>query len=382
MAIFQAFSGAIGGTFADQWKDIITAGQFDEYVAVAPGIFQESNNGRGTNFKGSVGVISNGSKIFVPENTAAFIFSQSGIETIITQPGGYEYQDGQSSIFNGDGIKESFVSQIATRVGYGGQTSDQKQVAFVNLREIRGIKFGTRGPLVYNDLFYGTDLEIKAFGSFSLRVVDPVLFIRNFVPPNVSYYSFSIPQVRQQLLSEFIQSFTVSLNSLSSTHRISQLPSQAHAIVEQMRNRTVGSGTWASRFGIEIVNIGVENIEFTPESRELVKQYSSNLMNLKAYEGISQQASSISAQQKIAQGVQDYGFGDGGGMLFGMNLAQGLNPQNAAGPVLPAADIQSATARMSFDEQVEAVKKMKELLDAGLLSEAEFATKKKEIMGL
>ena len=186
MAIFQAFSGAIGGTFADQWKDIITAGQFDEYVAVAPGIFQESNNGRGTNFKGSVGVISNGSKIFVPENTAAFIFSQSGIETIITQPGGYEYQDGQSSIFNGDGIKESFVSQIATRVGYGGQTSDQKQVAFVNLREIRGIKFGTRGPLVYNDLFYGTDLEIKAFGSFSLRVVDPVLFIRNFVPPNVS----------------------------------------------------------------------------------------------------------------------------------------------------------------------------------------------------
>lgn len=30
MAIFKAFSGAIGGTFADLWKDVITAGPFDE----------------------------------------------------------------------------------------------------------------------------------------------------------------------------------------------------------------------------------------------------------------------------------------------------------------------------------------------------------------
>ena len=36
-AIIKAFSGAIRGTFADQWKDILTAGQFDEHMVVAPG---------------------------------------------------------------------------------------------------------------------------------------------------------------------------------------------------------------------------------------------------------------------------------------------------------------------------------------------------------
>ena len=97
MTIIQAFAGALGGTFADQWKDIITAGPFDEHTAVAPGVLKRTNNGRGTNSGGSMGVISNGSKIFVPENTAAFIFSQAGIEGIITQAGGYEYQSGQSS---------------------------------------------------------------------------------------------------------------------------------------------------------------------------------------------------------------------------------------------------------------------------------------------
>lgn len=374
MSIIQAFTGALDGTFADQWRDIITAGLFDERTAVAPGVLKQTNNGRGTNDNGSMGVISNGSKIFVPENTAAFIFSQAGIEAILTQAGGYEYQNGQSSIFNGDSVMESIVGQVAARVGFGGQTSDRKQIAFVNLREIRGIKFGTRGPLVYNDLFYGTDLEITAFGTFSLRIVNVETFIRNFVPANVFHYSFSTPEARQQLVSEFIQSFTVALNSLSSTFRVSQLPSQAHAIAAQISAGGLGAGSWAKRFGIEVVNVGIENIEFTPEARELVKQYSTNLMNLKAYEGVSQQSSNISAQQKIAQGVQAHGLGDGGGTLFGINLAQGMNTQTGAQA--------SQTTMLSFDEQIETVKKMKELMDDGLLSEEEFAAKKREIMGL
>ena len=140
MGIVRAFTGAIGGTFADQWKDIITAGHFDEHTVVSPGVFKQTNNGRGSNSYGSNGLISNGSKIFVPENTAAFIFSQSGIEKIITTPGGYEYQNGQKSIFNGEGITGSILNQVKERIAYGGQTSDQKRIAFVNLREIRDIK--------------------------------------------------------------------------------------------------------------------------------------------------------------------------------------------------------------------------------------------------
>lgn len=32
-------------------------------------------------------------------------------------------------------------------------------------------------------------------------------------------------------------------------------------------------------------------------------------------------------QQKIAQGIQNNGLGDGGGMIFGMNMAQNLGVQ-------------------------------------------------------
>ncbi len=103
MGMLRAIGGAVGGTLADQWKDVITAGRFDEHSAVVPGVLKDEDNGRGSNGRGSEGVITNGSKIYVPDNMRVLIFNQSGIENIIPQPGGYEYHDGQESIFNGDG---------------------------------------------------------------------------------------------------------------------------------------------------------------------------------------------------------------------------------------------------------------------------------------
>lgn len=391
MGILQAIGGAVGGTFGDQWKDIITAGHFDEHTALVPGERRNTDNGRGSNGHGSEGVITNGSKIYVPENTAAFIFSQSGIENIISQPGGYEYHDGQDSIFNGDGAKKSIFKQIGERIGYGGITSDYKQIAFVNLREIRDIKFGTRGPLMYNDMFYGTDLEIFAYGSFSIRIGDPVRFIRNFVPANVTYYSFDDQRARSQILAEFLQSFTVALNALSTQYRISQLPAQANDIAVKVANDGQNAGTWPARFGFNIVKIGIENIEFSDASRELVRKFSANKMDLKAYEDVSQHASNVAAQQKIAHGVEEHGFGDAGAMMFGATFAQGINPVTGAQSHAAVAE-QSAAVRqpaptatvpsMSVGEQLDAVKKLKELLDAGILTQDEFDSKKKQILGL
>ena len=151
MGIFRAFKDSIASTFADQWKEIVTAGIFDEHTLVAPGILKLRDNGRGTNNPSSEGIISNGSKIFVPENTAAVVFNQSAIENIVTIPGGYEYLDGDESVFNGDGLIKPITKQIRKRFGFGGISSDSKQIAFINLREIRNIKFGTAGAQVYHD---------------------------------------------------------------------------------------------------------------------------------------------------------------------------------------------------------------------------------------
>ena len=115
-------------------------------------------------------------------------------------------------------------------------------------------------------------------------------------------------------------------------------------------------------------------------------------MNISAYEGISQQAGNIAAQQHIARGIEQHGLGDGGGMLFGMNLAQAMDPLTAAAghQSIVAADAvtptnhpqQEPAPQMSVEQQIDAVKKLKELLDIGVLTQQEFDAKKKDILGL
>lgn len=391
MGILDAAFDSIGGVLSDQWKDVVTAAPFDEHTVVAPGVRKDSQNGRGNNF-GAEDILSNGSIIFVPENTAAFVFSQAGIEQVITEPGGFEYRNGEATVFDEQdrrekGIGKILLGQAADRIGFSGMSSEEKRVAFVNLREIRGLKFGTRGPLAYNDLFYGTDLEVYSYGSFSVQVDDAEKFIRNFVPANVTSYSLDDPKARTQLLAEFLHSFIAAVNSLSATYRISQLPSQANEIASEIAAEQGNAGLWPERFGLRLASVAIENIEFSEQSRELVRQFSEKKMGVRAYEDVSQHAANVAAQQMIAEGVRDNGLGDGGGMLFGMNLASALNPQNASMPSAapsPEAPTTASSPRASvpLDDQIETLKKLKDLLDIGILSQDEFDAKKREILGL
>lgn len=145
----------------------------------------------------------------------------------------------------------------------------------------------------------------------------------------------------------------------------------ANEISQTIKNDGYNAGTWKERFGFEVVQVSIENIELSETSRNLVNQYNSNKMNIRAYEDVSQKASNIAAQQKIASGIQNHGLGNGGNMVYGVNMAQSISSDGS---------MKSST--VSFDQQIEMIKKLKELVDNGILTQEEFDIKKKEIMGL
>ena len=71
MGFIKAFSGALGGSFADQWKDYYTPiADVPATAGVFPAVPSGTNAGRGANTKGSQNIITNGSKIIVPEGMA------------------------------------------------------------------------------------------------------------------------------------------------------------------------------------------------------------------------------------------------------------------------------------------------------------------------
>ena len=86
MGFIKAFGGALGGTFADQWKDFYIPKQnVPSTAALFQAIPQGTNAGRGENTEGSSNIITNGSKIIVPEGTALITIQDGAITGMIAE---------------------------------------------------------------------------------------------------------------------------------------------------------------------------------------------------------------------------------------------------------------------------------------------------------
>ena len=143
MGIIKAVVGAIGGGLADSWLEVIQSGEMSDTTVMAAGVKVRPNDKRSSNTKGTDYTISNGSIIQVGPNQMMILVEGGKIVDYSAEPGYYKVENsGMPSMFNGqlgESIKETF-----SRIKYGGTPSSSQRAYFINLQEIKGIKFGTR----------------------------------------------------------------------------------------------------------------------------------------------------------------------------------------------------------------------------------------------
>lgn len=381
MGLISATVGAVGGTLADQWKDYFVAPTFDEQTIVAPGIFQESNRGRGSNRSSSSNVISDGSRIVVPENTAVIITDGDGIASVSTEPGYFVFRnDGQPSIFNGAGLRETLIRQSWQRFKFGGQPSQKQLIYYVNLREIRNLPFGTPGPLPYKDFSLVPEgsgqapvLRLKARGQYSVRVVDPIRFFRTFLPANARYYSLADETSNSQLRQEFITAFQAALQSLSRTTDIASLASHGPELAAALTNEGGPEGSWLERFGLEVVAAAISAVEYDKASRELMDKYNKGLM-------LGGGIGNAYTQTTIADSAMAMGqSGEGGAGMMGLAMGLGAIGGTAAGLTQPTTPVGAAPAPQG--DPVAVLGQLKAMLDQGLITPEQYAAKQQEVLG-
>ncbi len=173
MAFIKAFSGALGGTLADQWKDfLVPPPSLAPTAAVFPAVTQGQNAGRGSNTKGSENIITNGSQIVVPEGYALVTFQEGELTGLIAEPGGYTYtSDDQNSksIFAGDGLVSPLVKTSFERFKFGGEPASQQLAFYVNLKEIPNNRFGTQSEIYWDDAYLGAQVGAITAGATRSR---------------------------------------------------------------------------------------------------------------------------------------------------------------------------------------------------------------------
>lgn len=77
MGLIKAGMGALGGTFADQWKEFFYCEALGKDVLVTKG--QKRITGRSSNTKGNDNIISNGSGIAVADGQCMLIVEQGKV---------------------------------------------------------------------------------------------------------------------------------------------------------------------------------------------------------------------------------------------------------------------------------------------------------------
>ena len=314
MGIIKAFNNAVGGTLGDQWQEVLEADRMEGTTLFTKGVAVRKDR-RNNNRRGNSDIITDGSVIHVYPNQFMLLVDGGRIVDYTAEEGYYIVKnDSQPSLFGGKFgavLKDAF-----NRIRFSGTPSGKQQAFFVNLQEIKGIRFGTPSPINYFDSFYNSELFLRAHGTYSIRITDPIKFYSEVIPKSES--RVEIEDVNEQYLSEFLEALQASVNQMSVDGiRISQILSQAPAVSRYLANALDES--WKELRGFEVVSVGIKGISYDEESQKLINMRNQGAMlsDAAVREGYVQGA--------IARGIENAGSNTAGSAQAFMGIGMGMN---------------------------------------------------------
>jgi membrane protease subunit (stomatin/prohibitin family) len=382
MGLRQAVAGAVGGVLADQWKDFYTVPNgLPSTAALFAAAPRGTNAGRGSNTSASNHIISNGSKIVVPEGYGLLLLQDGAVTAFVAEPGGYIWESddiNSQSIFAGDGLVSSLIRQSWERFKFGGQPGSQQAAFFVSLKELPDNRFGTQSEIYWDDGFLGTQVGAVTRGSYTLKIVDPILFVKNFVPARYlqpgQVFDFTdldnaaASQLFNEVVGSLAPAFSLYTNDPGKGNRISKLQQDSLGFAQSLSSAVEQGYQWKSDRGLAIVKTAIVSIEYDTNTRELLK-------TVQRADALAGARGNSNLQASVAQGIQSAGESGGAAGLVGVGMASGMfGAGSLQQPVAPAA--------AAADDTVTQLKKAKELLDLGLITQDDYDKLKAKALGL
>ncbi len=248
------------------------------------------------------------------------------------------------------------VGKWVTSFGYGPTSPFRAEVVFVGKQLFPNLKWGTKEPILFRD----TELQmvrLRAYGSFSIQVQDSLLFV-NKVAGTMGLYTTGV--VEDYLRGIIVSKLNAVLGRiLKSVYDIARSMDELNMVMRSELLPDFGG------LGLTLHDFYIQSISLPDEVQKMMdtKTGMNAMGNLDQYMKLKI-ADSLGDSAKNNSGA-GAGLGLGAGLGMGMALPnmiqQSMNPQN--------------------NESVsDKLKKIKELLDMGALTQREFDEKKKELL--
>jgi membrane protease subunit (stomatin/prohibitin family) len=385
MGLIQAASGAIGGTLGDQWKDFLTVPDWaSPSAAIIPAESNSKNAGRGSNENGSSAIVSNGSKIVVPEGYGLLLIQDGAITAFVSEAGAYIWNSddpNSQSVFAGDSFAQSLLKTSWERFKFGGIPGSQQLALFVRTTELPNNKFGTQSEVYWNDDYLNAQVGAIAHGTYSYRITDPMKFAVQFVPATflqgIQVFDFSDPendsavQLRSEVIASLSAAFSDYANLASGENRITRIQSDSIGFSKSLESAVERGFGWGETRGISLTNVAILGIEYDADSKELLK-------TVQRADALSGARGNANLQASVAEGIQNAGSVDGSQGILGIGIASGV--VGVSGLMQQPAAAQDGGSPLA--NLADKLTELKTLFDSGLINKKEFDAAKAKAIGL
>ncbi|GAM11662.1 putative protein [Geobacter sp. OR-1] len=226
-------------------------------------------------------------------------------------------------------LTTSNLPLLSTLMGwkYGFHSPFKAEVYFINTRNFTNLKWGTKNPVTLRDPEFGP-VRLRSFGTYVVRVSDPVRFIREIVGTGGH---FTLGEVAEQLRNLIVTRFSDML--AESKIPVLDLAANYNELSEYL---TAKIAPEFMAYGLELTKLLVENISLPLEVEEALDKRSSmgivgNLDNYLKF----QSANALEAAARNPGGDASAGIGMGMGFAMASQLGKMVTPAQSA-PDSPA----------------------------------------------
>jgi membrane protease subunit (stomatin/prohibitin family) len=296
-----------------------------------------------------------GSQLVVRENQRA-VFFRDGKALDVFGPGRHTISTNNIPLLTG------LIGALT-----GGTSMFTAEVYFVSMREFIDMRWGTNEPVAYRDADLGM-VRLRAFGTYSMRVDDPQLFVNQLVG---SRGAFSTGQVDDFLRSVIVNEFNDMLGDAKTS--LLDLGGLTKELAQTMQ---AALGDDFKRLGLQLSSFQIGAITPPEEVQKAIDQRSS--MGAIGDMGAFTQYQAAQAMREAANnpsGAGDTastGVGLGAGVALGQSMAQAI--QSATKQAQP-----TGTGPNTGDTLAQ-IERLNELHKSGALTDEEFATMKAKIL--
>lgn len=264
---------------------------------------------------------------------------------------------------------------------FGGKSPFPAEIFFLNNTIIPDLKWGTPQPMQIMDPEYNLAIPVRAFGSYTIKIKDPKEFLLMAIGAwNARTTDDIAKTLRDQIimtrLQDLISEFMIKQN-ISALKLMAYLDEMGDAGKKKIEEEF-------HEFQLELVKFNVQSVNI-PDEDESVKRLKKALadkaeLNIMGDDYAKKR--SFDTMEKAAGNEGMAGGMMGAGMGFSMGNQMGSMMNNTMNTGQQPNMQQQTPSQQAGggDDPMAKLQKLKQMMDAGLITEEEYSAKKNDIL--